>query len=373
MRDSGMLRTGCLKVLAAAFLVGGVGMARASVSLLVEEPYGHLGKFDPAGHSAIYLDHVCADGPLKLRPCRFDELGVVISRYDGIGDHDWAAVPLIAYLYAVDKADDIPESVTKEQVVLLRDNYRRRHLQAIAASLENGTAPEGNWYQLVGSAYDRTIYGFRVKTTAEQDAALIARFNDLKNVEHYNGAFRNCADFARTTINHYYPHAVRRNIIANFGITSPKSVARSLAHYAHKHPEAELEVFMIPQVKGELPRSKHVQDVSESLLKKYGLPLVAISPTTTAVVLAAYIGHGRFAMPKDPPTLDVAALEANAAFPDVVEMQVVERGGGRFPLVLSNRELLRMDGVKQPAPELISEPGAEAAGGLAGQGRSLSR
>jgi hypothetical protein len=358
----GWLRRAAAVLLAVGWMAG-AGMARASVSLLVEEPYGHLGTFNPAGHSAIYLDHVCADGPLQLRPCRFDELGVVISRYDGIGNHDWAAMPLMAYLYAVDKASEIPETATREQVTLLRDNYRRRHLEMLAADLANGTAPPGNWYELVGASYDRTIYGFRVKTTAEQDAALIAKFNDLKNTEHYNGAFRNCADFARTTINLYYPHAVRRNLIADFGITSPKSVARSLAHYAHKHPEAGLEVFVIPQVKGELPRSGQIEDVAESLLKRYGLPLVAISPTTTAVVLAAYIGHGRFRMPKDPPTLDVAELEENAAFPEVVEMQT-ERKEGRLPLVMGNRELLTRDGVKHPA-------GAD--GGGVGLGRSLSR
>ena len=356
--------------LACVVALGGGVKAAASVSLLVEQPYGHLGHFDPAGHSAIYLDHVCAASPVELRPCRPDELGVVISRYDNLSGRDWVAIPLIAYLYAVDSADEIPESVDKADVARLRESYRREHLQMVAGDRPDGTAPENNWTQLVGASFDRAIYGFRVRTTPEQDEGLIAQFNDRANVEHYNGFFRNCADFARTTINRYYPHAVRRNIIADFGITSPKSVARSLTHYAKKHPEADLEVFKIDQVRGELPRSHATQDVSESLLKKYGLPLVVISPQMTAVVLAVYIGHGRFAMPKDPPTLDVAALQAGAQFPSPSASQTADRKGeGEFPVLLSRRPLVVLPEATQPPvlPEAPAVPVVEAAGDGSGR------
>lgn len=328
-------------------MVAACGPAWGSASLLVEQPYGELAHFNQAGHSAIYLDHVCAETPLRLRACRADELGAVISRYDGVGNHDWIAIPLIPYLYAVDDADTIPSWVDKADEVRLRNAYRRSHLAMLAPDEPDGSAPKDNWYELVGSAYDRTIYGFRVETTPEQDAGLIAMFNDRDNVEHYNGFFRNCADFARTTLNHYYPHAIRRNLIANFGITSPKSVARSLAHYAHKHPDTEFDVFVIPQVKGTLPRSKQTQDVAEGLLKKYGLPLTALSPTTAGLVLAAYLGHGRFAMPKHAPTFDVAALKTGtplaAGGSDEAEWR-----SSRIPTVLQNRELLTLPEASEP-------------------------
>jgi hypothetical protein len=286
-------------------------LARASMALLLEQPYGKLGIIDPTGHSAIYLDHVCAETPLKLRPCRADELGVVLSRYDGIDHYDWLAIPLIPYLYSVQSVEEIPQSVDREDVARLREAYRQEDLETVAADLPDGRAPEGNWYELVGSAFDRTIYGFRVKTTAEQDARIVAAFNDRRNVEKYN-LFRNCADFARVTINIAYPHAIHRNYIGDLGLTSPKSVARGLAHYGRKHPGAGMDVFVIPQVKGELPRSHATEDVTESLLKRYALPLVVLSPVTTGVVLAAYVGHGRFAMPRNAPTLDVDELAERA-------------------------------------------------------------
>jgi hypothetical protein len=275
------------------------------VSLLLEQPYGGLGVLNPTGHSALYLDHVCAATPIELRPCRPGEPGVVISRYDDIGGRDWIAVPLLPYLYAVESPADIPQTMNREQEARLRDLYRRHALESVAPDLPDGGTPEGNWYELVGSAYDRTIYGFSVATTPDQDASLIAMFNDRRNVERYNGAFRNCADFARTTINHIYPHAIRRNFIADFGLTTPKQVARGLTHYASKHPKADFHVFTIPQVPGSIPRSYGVQGVTESLIKRYGVPLVVLSPVATAIVFVAYLGHGRFDMPRSAPVLDL--------------------------------------------------------------------
>ena len=56
------------------------GFARASATLLLEEPYGKLGFFTATGHAAVYLSGVCAETPVVLRPCRPGELGAVISR-----------------------------------------------------------------------------------------------------------------------------------------------------------------------------------------------------------------------------------------------------------------------------------------------------
>jgi hypothetical protein len=286
--------------------------ARASVAVLVEEPYGGISGMNPAGHSAVYLDHICAASPTQLRPCAAGELGVVVSRYNKVGGYDWLAMPLVAYLYAVDSVDKIPASVDKATEDRLREEYRREHLMAIVPNREDGSAPEGNWYQLVGSAFDRTLYGFQVKTTAEQDAALIAIFNDRKNKQRYNGAFRNCADFARVTINRFYPRAVRRNFIADLGITTPKQVAHGLSKYSDKHPEAELTTFIVPQVAGSLPRSRTVKGVTESLLtrKRYVIPITVIQPIVTGGMFVAYMGNGRFAMPKDAPVLPISDMAA---------------------------------------------------------------
>ncbi|MGA8044013.1 MAG: hypothetical protein WCA37_14550, partial [Terracidiphilus sp.] len=73
---------------------------RAQAALLLEEPYGFFGALNPTGHTAIYFEHICAETPVQLRPCHPGELGAVISRYQGIDDYDWIAIPLLPYLYS---------------------------------------------------------------------------------------------------------------------------------------------------------------------------------------------------------------------------------------------------------------------------------
>lgn len=147
----------------------------ASATLFLEEPYGKLGFFTATGHAAVYLSGVCAETPVKLRPCAPGETGIVISRYDAVGGYDWIAIPLIPYLYAVERPQDVPLFADAKMALFLRDRYRRKYLEEIAPDRENSETPGGNWYQLVGSSYDRTIYGFEIETTPEQDAALIRK------------------------------------------------------------------------------------------------------------------------------------------------------------------------------------------------------
>src|SRR3984885_805966 len=178
--------------IAALFLLAIPHRAQASAALLMEEPYGAFGAMNPTGHAAVYLNHVCADSPIVLRPCRDGEFGVVISRYHKIDGYDWIAIPLVAYLYAVDNVSDIPATVDKQQVEEIRDAYRRAHLLDLAPDNKKGQAPKGEWTELVGASFDRTIHGFQVDSTPEQDLQFIGIFNDRKNVGHFNIFFHNC-------------------------------------------------------------------------------------------------------------------------------------------------------------------------------------
>ncbi|MGB7170103.1 MAG: hypothetical protein WBD32_13940, partial [Acidobacteriaceae bacterium] len=166
---------------------------------------------NPTGHAAIYLNHVCAESPTRLRPCREGEHGVVLSRYHRVDGYDWLAIPLIPYLYAVNDVSEIPETATPRLERKLRDEYRREHLEALAPDDPKHEIPKGDWIQLVGASYDRKIWGFEVTSTPQQDAALIERFNHRRNISHFNLFFHNCADFSESVLNFYYPHAVHRN------------------------------------------------------------------------------------------------------------------------------------------------------------------
>jgi hypothetical protein len=278
------------------FVLGSIsaGLAHASATLLLEEPYGKLGFFTATGHSAVYLSGVCAETPLVLRACAAGELGAVISRYDGVGRHDWVAIPLIPYLYAVERAEDIPLFVDPKMVTFLRDQYRRKHLEAVAPDLKNGRAPGGNWYELVGSAYDRAAYAFEIETSAEQDQTFIGAYNSSANRSHFRTVSRNCADFAKDVINFYYPKALHRSVVADAGITTPKQMAKTMVKFGARHPELEFSRYVIPQVPGSEARSTAVHGVVESFFKskKYIVPSVVVSPVFAGSVVAVYVGSG---------------------------------------------------------------------------------
>jgi hypothetical protein len=275
-----------------------VSLANASATLLLEEPYGKLGFFTATGHAAVYLSGVCAETPLVLRACAPGELGAVISRYDGVGGYDWVAIPLIPYLYAVEKPEDIPLFVDPKMVAFLRDQYRRKHLEAVAPDRTDGGTPGGNWYELVGSAYDRAAYAFEIETSPVQDTAFIREYNSAPNRSHFRTVSHNCADFAKDVINFYYPKALHRSVVADVGITTPKQMAKTLVKYSARHSELEFSRYVIPQVPGSVARSSAVHGVVESFFKskKYIVPSAVMSPVFAGCVAAVYVGTeaGRF-------------------------------------------------------------------------------
>jgi hypothetical protein len=303
-------------------------VARGDVAFLMEEPYGGFGSVNPTGHGALYFNHICAESPTRLRMCRPGEMGAVVSRYHKIKGYDWIAIPLLPYLYAVERKEDVPAVADAALRDELRDAYRRRHLMSIAPDVvtKEGVreTPEGDWYQLVGSVYDRKIYGFQIETTREEDKRFIARYNDHRNISHFNLFFHNCADFSRVALNTYFPHAIHRNYLADFGLTTPKQVAKSLESYAKKNPETPFTVFVIPQVQGSIARSHRIDGIAESLVKskKYVVPLAVFYPEFTGVVGVAYLTEGRFSAPKDAEELVLPGVSARVA----VERRAAEDG-----------------------------------------------
>jgi hypothetical protein len=135
-----------------------------------------------------------------------------------------------------------------------------------------------------------------VATTPEQDKHLVDMINADENRHRYHLHKANCADFAAGLINFDFPGAVRVDRIADFGIMSPKQVARSLSAYASTHPGLDLKIYEIPQVPGTLRRSRPVRGGAEGLLKtkRYLFTLIAIQPEVPVALTALYLWHGRW-------------------------------------------------------------------------------
>lgn len=292
------------------FFLASTCWAYGDVSLLIEEPYGFFGSINPTGHSAIYLNRVCAETPTKLRRCEPGETGVVISRYSRIRKLDWVAIPLLPYLYAVEHVEDVPERPEAASVEKLREKYAEDRLGSLTSVIK-GYDAKNVWPQLLGVAYIRKIYSFEIATTAEQDDRLIAEYNETANRSHFNLFTNNCADFSKQLLNFYYPHAVRRSFVSDAAITTPKQIAKSLSAYAHHHDQLELSEIIIPQVPGTISRSHTNRGIAESLLKtkKYALPIVVLNPYFLAGIAVTYLANGRFELAKNAPVVPMMNQE----------------------------------------------------------------
>jgi hypothetical protein len=282
-------------LLMAALLSAACRFGRAQAALLMAEPYGFFGFLNPTGHDAVYFGRICAETPVKLRRCTSGELGAVITRYQGIANYDWIAMPLLPYLYSVENGSEVPASADHKNVTGLRDQYHEAHLLSLGKDVPRGGDVKRGWSQFVGVAYERRIYAFRFSTTEEQDDAFIARMNAGANRSRFNLLYRNCADFTGDILNFYFPGTFRRSALPDAGITTPRQITYKLVRYSRKHRETQLTAFDIPKIPGYRRRSRRNQSVAESLITRgYVLPLAFISPYIVGGVLADYLLWGRY-------------------------------------------------------------------------------
>jgi len=277
----------------------------AQAALLMEEPYGFFGSVNPTGHNAIYFARICAETPVKLRRCNAGEQGTVISRYQGIGDYDWVAIPLIPYLYSVDDVSLVATRVDRPSVWRLRSKYRETHLLSLGENLGPGSFTHGGWTQLVGLSYERRIYAFRFETSEEQDDAFIALMNDKANHSHFSLLFNNCSDFARWTLNFYFPGTFNRSVFPDAGMTTPKQIAYKLERYARNHPETNLTIFEISQIPGYRRNSRSNKSIAESLSTTgYAIPIAVANPYLAGGLFVDYMVRGHHHLiPKNPQKL----------------------------------------------------------------------
>ncbi len=308
--------------------------ARADVSLLVLESIGVSGEFTGGGHAAVYLSNICSDDAIHLRPCGVGEEGVVISSYPHFVNgttYKWMAVPLTAYLYGVTKMKNVPIYANGKVRDFLREAYRRDHMNGIVPRSPDGTVPAGGWRLMLTAAFNRDVYGITVQTSAEEDAVFLRQFSSEPNQGNFSVFTNNCADFARKTINKYFPGAVHRDWLNDFGITTPKSDMRSLLKYAEKSPSRLMYMSRFSQIPGPIWRSSDNRNFSEMAVrsKKYLIPALIFDPPVAAIFAATYLLTGRFDIHKSYakyPNAEVARLRRQKEFRnDLRIMNFVDR------------------------------------------------
>jgi hypothetical protein len=127
----------------------------------------------------------------------------VLSCYDGVAGCDWIAIPLAPYLYAVERPEDVPLFADAKMVAFLRDRYRPEMFEGF----HSGFAQRRN---------TRSV----IKTKA-----------------------------------------LRRSYVADLGISTPKQMAKKLVQFRASHPGLRPSRFIIPQVPGNIARSKTLHRV----------------------------------------------------------------------------------------------------------------
>ena len=296
----------------------------ASIGLVVGEPFGSFGTMMPAGHAAIYLNHLCAETPTHLRPCRPGETGVVISRYHDLRatNLDWMAIPAVTFFYGVDDPANAPSFVTASLETELRETYRQQHLRSIAPDRinDNGVSvppPYGDWEEGIGAAFDRRLFLYTLDTTPEQDAAILALLNDDPNQRRYTLRRANCADFAADLLSTVLPGVFHRAKLADFDMTAPKTLARQLDAYGSAHPEMHLRVSEIPQVPGTLRRSRPLRGGAETFVKtkRYLATLLVIQPEAVLADWIVYEKKGKWTPGKDATPLIAGSLQPTSEQP----------------------------------------------------------
>ena len=273
--------------------------------LFIEDPVNFLGHLTSTGHAAVMFDRLCSDDHTRMRLCRQGETGAVVSKYQGT-EHKWLAMSPGAYLFAADTLAEVPASATVSDAAFLRAAYQREH----QASFAENPGPE-IWVQLVGASYRRRITAIRVNTTDAEDLRAMQWLNEHRGDDHFNFFFANCSDFVRQLLNVLYPGSVRRDLIFDAGMTTPKQLASSLHHYARKHPKLEYEINVLPQIAGTIPRSGHTYGVTQSFArtKLYLYPLAILQPVGLGSVIAVGLCDHRYNAHADIPVQAVTFFQ----------------------------------------------------------------
>src|SRR3984893_15840023 len=274
--------------------------ANGAVGVVLNESLDtSVARITGSGHTAVYFSRICPESPVKLRLCQPGEQGSVISNYISLGEDqpfEWNIVPVNVYLYGVENPRYRPIIGSQKIKHLLEKRYHENYLSEYCATESCKTSHKAEWREMVGATLERSIYMFVVDTTVQQDLALIEQFNAEANENHFNGMTRNCADFTRRIINTYFPNATGPDYVNDFGITSPKAIARSFTRYAHRHPDAGFRVLHFAQVPGTIKRSSECRGGTEQLVraKKLLVPMLIFADHVLPFVAASYILTGRF-------------------------------------------------------------------------------
>lgn len=353
--------TQCLAVI---FFLLFAPCVRADVSFLLHEALGMSGESTAAGHAAVYLSNVCSEDGVSLRLCQPGEPGIVIATYPQLGansKYEWLALPLLPYLYGVEREQDIPLYTNGEIRTLLRAKYRNQHWAHLVAEGTGEGLPPGRWQQMIGVNFNRDVYALTVKTSLAEDLKFIQAFNQRPNANRFHTLYRNCSDFTASIMNSYFPHSVHRDVLNDFTMTTPKAIAHTFTRFAQNHPERLFYVTKFAQLAGPIKRSFDNRNFSEQAFKskKYFISSALFKQPLIPIFMGMYYLTGRYDVNKTQrqnATLKMAELKlaAKQKMPTSLQSEwaglstdVANSGSGISPAAALEAEQVRIFGTPE--------------------------
>ncbi len=331
------------------------------MALIVGEPFGSFGAMMPQGHASIYLEDLCVETAVHLRPCRPGEFGAVISRYHDLRhpERDWLAFSLPIFLYGTDDLTQVPTSMTATREANLRERYREAHLTDYLPDRKDKRhdlvpPPYGDWEEGIGAAFDRRLFVYSFETTPAQDEAALHLLNDTPNRRAYTLTRHNCADFVADLLRLALPpETLRRNVLADFDMTTPKTLAREVDAYGKAHPEIHLRIYEVPQIPGSLHRSRPIRGAAESLItnRLYFTVVLVAQPELMLTDWIVYERRGKWPLGYDATTVEPIVWQPSPSLIEGAYQLLSSSPPGDAPSDPTSAKL-----PAQPAPATRSQP-----------------
>jgi len=262
-------------MLALAVLLAPAYESAADIGVVILEPINALGFFTRVGHAGTYLSKICPDGsPIRMRLCRPDERGGVVSKFSAISeedDYDWAIVSLEQFLHGVDAPDLAPLIATPALHTAMQASSFEAVFSAALSRTRDGHLPVGQWRTGLANRFNRSIYILSIATTAEDDQAIVDAFHAAPNKSRFNFFYDNCSNQTKAVFDLIMDSAEAIGDRAS-GLTmqTPKGLAKTLVDRARARPALELRVERYPQVPGTIGRSAEVLFPMENMYRNFG-------------------------------------------------------------------------------------------------------
>jgi hypothetical protein len=232
-----------------------------------------VGFFSDGGHTAVWISDACLENNGRVHICHTGD-GVIFNNMAGWEAYGYAAIPASMYLYGAtpDGANAIPYG---DKTLEVRELFWNQHLAPIYPLVKPGDGAP-----MLAHAFRRRIYFLRLKTSPQEDAAVITEIQERLSKVHFHFWTNNCTDFSRAVLDIYFAGKFRREWYHDLAITTPERLGDRTETFGRRHPDRELAIERLQVNPKNFFHYRRTQDITGTALFdwKYAIPLFVANP-----------------------------------------------------------------------------------------------